>query len=89
MRYRAKPVEKDAWLWTGDARRDDLGDLPESEWASGAYSTDPFGYLVIDTAEGPARAIPGLHYAVLGTHGERYPVRRDVWEENYEAVAEQ
>jgi len=84
MRYRAKPVEKDAWLWTGNR-----SDLPDSEWASGAYTIDAQGDLIIDTLDGPGRATANLFYAVRSTKGQRYPVRRDIWEENYEAVAEQ
>lgn len=82
MRYRAKPVEIDAWLWTGIP-----DDLPSSEWDTGLYHLTRDGVLIIDTLEGPARAIPELHYAARGTKGERYPIRRDIFAEKYEAVS--
>lgn len=83
MRYTARPIEIQAWLWAGAP-----DDLPEWEWSTGLYQLQPDGTLIIQTLEGPSRAIPNLHYAVVGTKNERYPVRRDIFEEKYEAVGE-
>lgn len=81
MRYVAKPVEIEAWLWTGNHE-----DLPESEWASGAYTTNGPN-LIIDTLEGPSVATPHSHYAAVGTKGERYPIRSDIFAEKYEVAS--
>jgi hypothetical protein len=83
MRYRSKPVEIDAVPWYGA-----LAGLP-GEWiATGKFEHRPgTGEVVISTLEGPARAEAGEHYIVRGTVGEFYPVRRDIFEAKYEAVA--
>lgn len=78
QRYRKKPVAIEAVRWTGD-----LTDIP-AEWRD-AVAYDSQGYLVVNTLEGPARCLIGS-YLVHGTHGEFYPVRRDIFEANYEAV---
>ncbi len=43
------------------------------------------GVFVVDTLEGEMRGKKG-DYLVYGTHGEQYPVRKDIFEENYEVV---
>lgn len=43
------------------------------------------GDFVVDTLEGEMRGKAG-DYLVYGTHDEEYPVRKDIFEENYEEV---
>lgn len=43
---------------------------------------DPF---VVDTLEGRHTGQPG-DYLVVGIKGERYPVRKDIFEESYEEI---
>jgi len=44
--------------------------------------SEPF---VVDTLEGKHTGNAG-DYLVIGVRGERYPVRKDIFEESYEAV---
>lgn len=41
--------------------------------------------FIVDTLEGEMRGNKG-DYLVYGTHGEQYPVRKDIFEANYEAL---
>ena len=41
--------------------------------------------FVIDTLEGKMSGKAG-DYLVIGVHGERYPVKRDIFEETYEEI---
>lgn len=43
------------------------------------------GEFVVDTLEGEMRGKKG-DYLVYGTHGEEYPVRKHIFEANYEEV---
>ncbi len=45
------------------------------------------GEFVVKTLEGEMRGNKD-DYLVYGTHGEEYPVRKDIFEENYEVVKE-
>lgn len=45
---------------------------------------DPF---IVDTLEGRHSGQPG-DYLVVGIKGERYPVRKDIFEESYEEIRE-
>lgn len=83
MRYRAKPLEIDAVLWTGD-----IACLPTSFLGYGRLIPKSDGALVIETLEGPTKINADEHYVVRGTVGEFYPVRRDIFEAKYEAVDE-
>lgn len=80
MRYRARPLEIDAALWTGD-----LSSIP-GKWLNEAELERDHTDLIVPTLEGPTRAKAGQHYVVRGTAGEFYPVRRDIFESKYEAV---
>lgn len=77
-RYVARPVVIDAVEWRGD-----ITDLPEQWRATDSFQVDGYGDLIIQTLEGPARAIAALHFVVHGTKGEFYPVRRDIFLEKY------
>lgn len=82
MRYRAKPLVIDAVLWTGS-----LDSIP-GNWLGDSQLMPDGTDLVIQTLEGPTRAEADGHYVVRGTAGEFYPVRRDIFEDKYEAVNE-
>jgi len=43
------------------------------------------GDFIVDTLEGEMKGKKG-DYLVYGTHDENYPVRKDIFEENYEEV---
>ena len=45
------------------------------------------GHFIIDTLEGKMKGKPG-DYLVVGIKGERYPVRKDIFEESYDEVFE-
>jgi hypothetical protein len=75
-RYRRKPTVIEAVQWTGD-----LTVIPQ-EWRH-AVEVDSQGYLIVHTPEGPARCLLG-GYLLHGTHGEFYPNRREIFEDNYE-----
>lgn len=81
MRYVARPVEIEAVLWRGI-----LADLPEDWIASGAFQVGARGDLIIQTVDGPGRALVEHHYVARGIKGEFYPIRHDIFEEKYEAV---
>lgn len=81
MRYRSKPVEIDAVLWTGD-----IAAIPNEWLGDSTLMPGDNNALVIRTLEGPAQAVPNAHYVVRGTAGEFYPVRRDIFEHKYTAV---
>lgn len=82
MRYRAQPVEIEAIMWRGQ-----LADIP-AHWDADAFDLDRDGEaLIIQTLEGPARAIVGHHWVARGTAGEYYPIRVDVFATKYEEAA--
>jgi hypothetical protein len=83
-RYVAKPVEIEAVLWRGH-----LADLPADWLDSGDFTVEADGTLLIQTLEGPARALVNNHYVACGTAGEFYPIRHDIFHNKYEAVGEQ
>lgn len=81
MRYRKKPIIIEAHQWP-------------NEWGWPSHwppvpvrlAEDGAGdYLVVTTLEGQMIARPG-DYIVWGTHGEFYPVKRQIFEANYEAI---
>ena len=43
------------------------------------------GDFIVNTLEGEMRGKKG-DYLVYGTHDEEYPVRKDIFEENYEVI---
>ena len=45
--------------------------------------SEPF---TVDTLEGRHTGNAG-DYLVIGIHGERYPVKKDIFEESYEAIS--
>lgn len=87
MKYKAKPVVKEAIQFTGKNcfqimhfmnRSQDIfaGDLHETDWP------------VIYTPEGDMACSPG-DYIVKGIVGEFYPVKPDIFEKSYEPVGDE
>lgn len=81
MRYRKKPVTIEAVRWPSPTG------WPE-HWTPVPFSLrmdDAGAALVVRTIEGEMLAREG-DYIVRGTHGEFYPVKREIFEANYEPV---
>lgn len=93
MRYRAKPVEKDAVLWLGEDHRGMFEFLGGSRFDYIQADGENFyidhskveGGLVIKTLEGHCIARIG-EYIVKGIKGEYYPVKKDIFEASHEPV---
>lgn len=100
-RYRKRPVEIDAHQWhhNGDHPDDGPADregkvvryfrLPEPEY-DGQTVHDLCGRIWhdhgwIDTLEGGHTVCPG-DWIVTGVHGDRYPVKPDIFAATYEAA---
>ncbi len=72
-KYRKKPILVDAQQWF-------LGDQIDGiVFKEG----DAFGF--VDTLEGRMSIYSG-DWIVTGIHGERYPVRKEIFEKTYEAI---
>ena len=86
MRYRKKPVEVEAFRWTGGQdQTEDPAWIVEAIRA-GVVSVR-YPYLYIDTLEGTHTANPG-DYIIRGVKGELYPCKPDIFEMTYEEVPE-
>ncbi|WP_440896247.1 hypothetical protein ACS127_17255 [Amphibacillus sp. Q70] len=88
-KYRKKPVEIEAFEWTGDRHQ-----IEDPIWISdaikeGAVQFDHIGtgdvQLTIKTLEGNMRANRG-DYIIKGVQGEIYPCKPDIFEQTYEKV---
>lgn len=79
-RFRKKPVEVEAILWTG-------ANLPEAEYFAGenVHGHDNTEFLAVDTWEGATIASPG-DWLVRGTRGEYYPVKPSAFEDTFEEI---
>lgn len=82
MRYRKKPVEVEAFKWTGgqDQAEDPVWFV--EAFKAGVVSVR-YPYLYIDTFEGIHTANPG-DYIIRGVKGELYPCKPDIFEATYE-----
>lgn len=78
-RYRKKPVEVEAVVWTGD----NIGEI--CKFAFGCAYPLIDGRLVIGTIEGAVEASFG-DYIIKGVNGEFYPCKPDIFEKTYEKV---
>lgn len=93
MKYRKKPVEIDAVLWTGADHREMYEFLGGKDTEYIRASGDNFyidhdkvdGGLVILTLEGEHIASIG-DYIIKGVLGEYYPCKPDAFELTYEVV---
>lgn len=86
-RYRKRPVEVDAFKWTGE-----VGYVPEwfadyAKKSCSPFAKNNFGETVvlIETLEGVMTADPG-DYIIKGVKGELYPCKPDIFEMTYERV---
>ncbi len=87
MKYRKKPVEIEAFKWTGG-----IDQTEEPEWIVKAIKDGvvslrgegtPKVHMLIDSLEGVMTAQVG-DYIIKGVHGEFYPCKPDIFEETYE-----
>lgn len=89
MRYRKKPVEVEAFQWSGET-----GEIVVPEWFAEYVETqcspiaqNKFGesVVLIETLEGIMTAEPG-DYIIKGVKGELYPCKPDIFHMTYEPV---
>lgn len=79
-RYRKKPVEVEARLYTGDNWADIASWMREFDVRIGMTNTRKAS---IPTLEGTMYATPG-DYIIKGVQGEFYPCKPDIFEATYE-----
>lgn len=88
-KYRKKPVEIEAFRWTGGHEQ-----VEDPKWIIDAIekgevwfigSNDTSRYMQIDTLEGVMTANKG-DYIIQGVQGEIYPCKPDIFEMTYEIV---
>lgn len=80
MRYRAKPVEIEAYEWAGD-----LAVFP-AEWRQlNKLILEVDGSLTVLTNRGPTTAWPG-DFVIRGRSGELYPIDAPTFHDKYEAA---
>lgn len=88
-RYRKKPVEIEAFKWTGGPDQTE-----DPEWCIEAIQQGKIEFHTINgvtvahihTLEGIMQANPG-DYIVKGTHEEFYPVKPEIFEANNELIS--
>lgn len=86
-RYRKRPVEVEAFKWTGEAGRVPGWFADYVEKSCSPLAKNNFGETVvlIETLEGVMIANPG-DYIIKGVKGELYPCKPDIFEMTYERV---
>jgi len=79
-KYRKKPVEIEAILWSGSRHNqaEVEGFIGEAGYIKGQY-------VNITTLEGDMKASPG-DWIIKGIKGEFYPCKPDIFEATYEEV---
>lgn len=93
MKVRKRPVEVEAFQWTGNEKQTE-----DPEWIQEAlkkghavvmrgYEGNEPPLLLIRTPEGVMQAKPGA-YIILGTAGEIYPVKEEIFPQIYEIIEE-
>jgi len=87
MKYRKKPIEIEAFQWTGGHDQTE-----DPQWCVDAIINDEVEivcgddlHLEIKTLEGIMRAEPG-DYIIKGVKGEIYPCKPDIFEMTYDVV---
>ena len=84
-RFRSKPVEIEAWLWTADIWGMP-GWIPAYRYEGQQCVIEAAtGCMTIPTLEGVMTASPG-DWIVQGLKGELYPVKPDIFAMKYEPV---
>lgn len=88
MRYKTKPVEIEAYEWTGDIDVVTWADSVSDGAGTGLRLVDSvLGVkLFVDTLEGTMRAEVG-DFIICGLNGEFYPCKPDIFHKKYEAVS--
>jgi hypothetical protein len=81
--YRKKPIIVDAHLFTAG----DIGDGKQMFLEYPIQRDKKGAFIIIKTLEGDMRCSEG-DYLIIGIKGERYPCKRDIFEETYELVTE-
>ena len=91
MKYRKKPVEVEAFQYTGEL-------INAPEWAKEAFENKTIYYgplnfrdnheLFIDTLEG-RHHVSKNDYIIKGVKGELYPCKPDIFNATYEPVEEE
>jgi hypothetical protein len=76
--FRHKPTIVEAVRWTGE-------NWPEMDEFTGHGLMNNRGFISIQTPEGMMRCDPG-DYMARGVMGEFYPVKDQIFKENYDAV---
>lgn len=100
-KFRKKPVEVDAFRWSGAVDGSWPTWMPDPQvvaqgetilWLpNGSVRINPGSYmdersdLLIDTLEGTMRGEPGC-WIIRGVKGEIYPCKPDIFEATYDAV---
>lgn len=91
MKYKKKPVEIEAFKWTGDINQEE-----EPEWIVEAIMNNEVWFnnfgtekvnMEIKTLEGNHIASRG-DYIIRGVKGEIYPCKPDIFEMTYEKVGD-
>ncbi len=84
MQYRKKPIEIEAFQWTGDEYQ-----LEDPVWIVDLIEegkvTINYPNMFIETLEGTMKADAG-DYIIRGIKGEVYPCKPDIFEATYEKI---
>lgn len=82
-KYRKKPVEIEALIWTGSNNYEILKFMPNNcfEFETNDYGSE----LYILTLEGRMKANIG-DYIIKGVNGEFYPCKPDIFKKTYDEV---
>lgn len=84
MQYRKKPIEIEAFQWTGDEYQ-----LEDPVWIVDLIEegkvTINYPNMFIETLEGTMKANAG-DYIIRGVKGEVYPCKPDIFEATYELI---
>jgi len=91
--FRKKPVVIEAIQWSGNYNKQEiemfvgkeLKSEIESETAYVAGKGSPLFSLIIETLEGPHKAMP-KDWTIKGIKGEFYPCKPDIFEATYDKV---
>ena len=89
MKYRKRPVEIEAMLWSGSNWHEMLAWV---KWDNDAAVFNDHGKLIIPTLEGDMTAEPGdyvIKEPFPTSDRKFYPCKPDIFEATYEAVEEE
>lgn len=85
MKYRKKPVEVEAFKWTGFPNKLGLSWMVDAILDGVVEYSGSSDDLKINTLEGTVTACVG-DFIIKGVNGEVYPCKPDIFEKTYEAV---